>query len=237
MSGDHRVPSSRLSGNPKQLIRSNLNARICHMRAHRLIGAASLILLTAMAVRADIPVPGETRQQAEARRARQNQIRLGIMPPPPSTVPLTIKGIRFLPGGQARLVLPRKVLDNLQASLAPGAGPLGMDVRTAVAGIALSIAAVWVGLRLARSQRRLALVGAGALLVGLVVLGTGCPPRDQPITREDYRLAPLARTQEGTLAGTVLVEVTDGDGVALHTDCDTMSRFIVDAGLKAEFAP
>ncbi|HYT90407.1 MAG TPA: hypothetical protein VEL76_17005 [Gemmataceae bacterium] len=206
----------------------------------RLAPAVVLVLLTAPAVRADIPVPGETPEQAAARRARQNQIRFGILPPPPppTAVPLMLKGTGYLPGGQPRLVLPRKVLENLQASLNPGAsGPLGLDLRTAVAGIALSVAAVWVGLLLARSRRRLALASVGVLLVGFVVVGTGCPPRDQPITREDYRLAPLARTPDGKLAGTVLVEVADADGVVLQAQRETLSQFIVDAGLKAEFAP
>ena len=49
--------------------------------------------------------------------------------------------------------------------------------------------------------------------------------------------APLARTPDGKLAGTVFVEVADGDGVVLHAERDTVSRFIVDSGLKAEFAP
>jgi hypothetical protein len=222
------------------------------MRARTYLTGLCLLAALALHARADIPVPGETPEQAAARRARWNQERLGIFPPPlppstvappspPSTVPLTIKGIGFL--GDARLVLPRKVLANLQASFNPGAGAAGgggsvrFDLRTAVAGIALSLVAVWVGLRVARSRRRLALAGLGGLMVCLVVLGTGCPPREQVRPDDSYRLTPLAKTADGRLAGEVLVALGDGDEVALEVSRETMSQFLVGSGLKTEFAP
>jgi hypothetical protein len=230
----------------------------------RLLAACLLALLTGMPARADIPVPGETREQAAARRARQWQMRMEAeqaaqraaqgqpaqrdaadqakKAQAAATVPLIIEGIGSL--ADSRLVLPRKLIANLQASLNPGGGggvppaPGGLLLRTVLAGVALSLALAWVGLRLTRSPRRLGLVGVGALMVCAVVLGTGCPPRNQPVTGETYRPLDLTLTRDGKLCGEAFVELADSEeGVVLQVPRERTSQFVTQSGLKTEFAP
>jgi hypothetical protein len=159
-------------------------------------------------------------------------------PPVRVSAPFTVKGTNAL--AQARLILPRKLFENLQEALAPNPGQAGevngfqVDLRTVVAGLALSAAVVCVGLRLASSRRRLAFAGATALLASLAVLGTGCPPREQFITPDIYQATPLTRTPDNKLVGTVAVELADGDDVVVDAPRETMAGFLIGSGMKTE---
>jgi hypothetical protein len=199
-------------------------------------------------VRADIPVPGETPEQAAARRAQQWQMRVepelraqrAAQGPPgnPNAVPLTIKGRRYQ--ADVRLLLPRRLLGGLQAPSPPGAsapvgGGAGLALRTAVAGVALSLALAWVGLRVVRSRRRLAFAGLGALLIGAAVLATGCPRRDPFPEVEGYRPLPVSVAADGRLSGQAYVELSDGsDEVVLRMSNEQLSQLISRSGLKTE---
>ena len=223
------------------------------MRMRNQLAVAGLLVLFAVApALADAVVPEEIRKQAAERVARGEKARQGAPGAPQAnspekavhtvTMPLVLDGNGNL--SDARLVLPRKLLATLQASLSPGggAGSLpgagGFPLRTVLAGVALSLALVWVGLRLIRSPRRLGLVGVGALMLCCIVLGTGCPPRPEPFTAETYHPLALTQTRAGKLCGEAYVEVADSEeGVVLQLPIEKLEQFVAQSGLKIAQTP
>lgn len=144
-------------------------------------------------------------------------------PPPPPQPPRVIPPQRLViepregKDKQTYLRLPLSVEKKAGGVAAPGDVPAWhrlippRGVATVVAGAALSLAVVWLGLRVLRpGRRRLAVASACGLAVVLVVGVSGCP-HDYTAVRKE-QLSPLSTHPDGNLSGEALLETQDKDG-------------------------
>jgi len=200
---------------------------------------------------ADVPPPpNATTAEIEAwQRGREanQRARFGF-PPVPIAVPQSkTKELPFAvigngSPGQLRLVLPAKLLKELQTAQSGNAGfqVHGLEqIPTMIAGLALSLAVVIGGLWLLRSRRRLAFGTAVFVLATTTVLGIGCiHTKNKTTENQEVQLSqPLVQTPDGKLKGQAVLEISqkEKEEIQLQIDTEAMGRYIGSSGITIRF--
>lgn len=206
------------------------------------------ILIAACGVaRADIPPPpnatkAEIEEWNRARQAR-DRLRFGFPPAPvvvpqdksPASKELPFTLIGNGDPGQLRIVLPFKLVQDLQATQIQSNSSqiLGPEqIPTVIAGLALSLAVVTGGLWLLRSRRRLAFGTLAFILATSTVLGIGCIHTKNKTAPEQPALVYLVQTPDGKLIGQAVLASSDKEEVQVIVDREAMSQYIVASGIK-----